>query len=78
MKRELWFAGALLATAALVSVPSLAAQGVTTAAVAGRITDEAGAPVALAELTLVSGSTGERHSAQVVVIERSRGPGNRD
>jgi carboxypeptidase family protein len=64
MKRELWFAGALLATAAFVAVPSMAAQGVTTAAVSGRVADETGAPVAQAELTLVNASTGERHSVR--------------
>jgi hypothetical protein len=37
---------------------------VTTAAVAGRVTDESGAPVPLAELTLVSRATGERHAAR--------------
>ncbi|HEY6059275.1 MAG TPA: carboxypeptidase regulatory-like domain-containing protein, partial [Gemmatimonadales bacterium] len=64
MKRVLWSVGAFLAFAFLVAAPPLAGQGVTTAAVTGRLTDETGAAVALAELTLVSGSTGERHAVR--------------
>jgi len=64
MKRLLWSVGAIVAFAFPVVAPTLAGQGVTTAAVTGRISDEAGAGVALAELTLVSGSTGERHAVR--------------
>jgi hypothetical protein len=58
-----WGAAAL-ALVFLVPVRPAAAQGVTTAAVAGRITDDAGAPVGSAELILVNTTTGERHSTR--------------
>src|SRR5204863_5331594 len=48
----------------LVFAPARAvtAQGVTSAAVAGRVTDESGAPVPSAGLTLVNASTGQRYT----------------
>ena len=58
-----WGAAAL-ALALLAPARPLAAQGLTTAAVAGRITDDAGAPVGIAEVILVSAATGERHSTR--------------
>src|SRR5438552_5112386 len=63
MKRVVW-SGGVLATIALLLVPPRAAlaQGVTSAAVAGRVTDESGAGVPGAVLTLVNGSTGQRYS----------------
>src|SRR5437879_2201389 len=63
MKRVVWSCG-MLATIALLLFPPRAAlaQGVTSAAVAGRVTDETGAPVPSAVLTLVNGSTGQRYS----------------
>ncbi len=65
-----WGAAALaLACALFAPIRPAAGQGVTTAAVAGRITDETGAPVPVAEVILVSGATGERHTA------RTRGDG---
>ena len=48
----------------LISTRGALAQGVTSAAVAGRITDEAGASVPAAQLTLVNGSTGQRYAAR--------------
>ncbi|HTY05940.1 MAG TPA: carboxypeptidase regulatory-like domain-containing protein [Gemmatimonadales bacterium] len=63
MKRLLVSACALVLAAALSASPARA-QGVTTAAVAGRVMDEAGGPVGQAELTLVNGSTGVRYSAR--------------
>src|SRR5436189_533235 len=65
MKRVVWSCG-VLATIALLLVPPGAAlaQGVTSAAVAGRITDESGAPVPAAQLTLINGSTGQRYAAR--------------
>src|SRR5881409_932012 len=63
MKRVVWSYG-VLATIALLLFPAAAvtAQGVTSAAVAGRVTDESGAGVPGAVLTLVNGSTGQRYS----------------
>jgi hypothetical protein len=55
---------ALAVVATVASGRSLSAQGVTTAAVAGRVTDESGAPVVFADLTLVNGSTGTRYTAR--------------
>src|SRR6266576_2474935 len=65
MKRVVWSCG-MLATIALLLFPPRAAlaQGVTSAAVAGRITDESGAPVPAAQLTLTNGSTGQRYAAR--------------
>src|SRR5262245_518545 len=64
MKRYVWSVY-VLALALLFPPPrSLAAQGVTTAAVAGHIGDETGSGVPQAELTLISGSTGERHAVR--------------
>ena len=65
MKRVVW-SGGVLATIALLLVPPRAAlaQGVSSAAVAGRITDESGAPVPAAQLTLINGSTGQRYAAR--------------
>jgi len=63
MKRLLMSA-CVFALAASWAAPTARAQGVTTAAVAGRVTDDGGAPVAQAELTLVNGSTGVRYRAQ--------------
>src|SRR2546421_1252707 len=63
MKRVVWSCG-MLATIALLLFPPRAAlaQGVTSAAVAGRVTDESGAGVPGAVLTLVNSSTGQRYS----------------
>ena len=63
MKRLLVSACAL-ALLGLWAAPSARAQGVTTAAVAGHVTDESGAAVPLADLTLVNGSTGTRYSTR--------------
>lgn len=63
MKRLLVSACAL-ALVALPAARSARAQGVTTAAVAGHVTDESGAAVALAEITLVNGNTGARYSTR--------------
>src|SRR5437867_273319 len=65
MKRVAWSCG-MLATIALLLFPPRAAlaQGVSSAAVAGRITDESGAPVPAAQLTLINGSTGQRYAAR--------------
>ncbi len=54
----------LASFAFLISTRGALAQGVTSAAIAGRITDESGAPVPAAQLTLVNGSTGQRYAAR--------------
>src|SRR5690242_8156556 len=64
MKRFVWSIGALAAVALLMLPRATAAQGVTSAAIAGRITDDAGQPVPSALLTLTNGSTGQRYSAR--------------
>ena len=58
-----WGAAAL-ALALLAPVPPAAAQGVTSGAVTGTISDDAGAGVTGATLTLTNGSTGQRYSGQ--------------
>jgi hypothetical protein len=62
MKRFVWSCGVLATVALLLPTRAATAQGVTSAAVAGRVTDETGAPVPSAVLTLVNGSTGQRYS----------------
>jgi len=62
MKRFLWFSCVCGAIALHQSGRVAWAQGVTSAAVAGRLSDEAGAAVASASVTLVNGSTGQRYS----------------
>jgi carboxypeptidase family protein/TonB-dependent receptor-like protein len=60
MKRLVCSVWLLAAAAVVVPVRRATAQGVTSAAVAGRVTDEAGAPAA-ALITLTNGSTGQRY-----------------
>ncbi len=64
MKRLVWSVCVLAAVAVLVPVRAAAAQGVTSAAVAGRVTDEGGNPVAQASVALANGSTGQRYAAR--------------
>ena len=64
MKRFFWSVCALAAIVSVAPVTGLIAQGVTTAAVTGRVTDDGGAAVAVVELTLVNASTGERYAAR--------------
>ncbi|HEY6853040.1 MAG TPA: carboxypeptidase regulatory-like domain-containing protein, partial [Gemmatimonadales bacterium] len=64
MKR---FFGSVCALAAIVSVApvtGLAAQGVTTAAVVGRLTDDAGGAVPEATVQLTNTSTGQRYASR--------------
>ena len=63
---------ALVALAGMALSGSLRAQGVTTGAVRGRVTDEAGNPVVGAVLTLVNTNTGLRNAVN------SRGDGRFD
>ena len=62
--RQLLWSVPMLALAVVLPVNSLAAQGVASAAVAGRVTDEAGASVPAAQLTLANGSTGQRYTTR--------------
>ncbi len=62
MKRLVWSCGVLVTVVLLLPAREGTAQGVTSAAVAGRVTDESGAPVPSAGLTLVNSSTGQRYS----------------
>ena len=64
MKRLLWSVGVLVALVVLPSGGSLAAQGVTTAAVIGRLTDDAGGPVAQASVSLLNTTTGQTWSTR--------------
>src|SRR5207247_10147542 len=56
MQQEVWPVWAPAAMAGVFPLGTLTAQGVTSAAVAGRVTDEAGAPVATALVTLTNAS----------------------
>lgn len=69
MNRLIRFVAVLVVLLAPPGFERLAAQGVTTAAVTGRITDDAGTPVPQVELTLTLATTGERR------ITRSREDG---
>src|SRR5256886_8438695 len=62
MKRFVWSIGVLAGVLVFAPARAVTAQGVTSAAVAGRVTDESGAPVSSAALTLVNGSTGQRYA----------------
>jgi carboxypeptidase family protein len=64
MKRFVWSCGVLATLALLLPARPVVAQGVTSAAVAGRVTDEGSAAVPSANLTLVNGSTGGRYAAR--------------
>src|SRR5437867_7829735 len=62
MKHFVRFCGVVATVALFVPTRAVTAQGVTSAAVAGRVTDESGAPVSSATLTLIASSTGQRYS----------------
>lgn len=66
MKRFVRSIGALAAVMLSLLPRAVVAQGVTSAAVAGRITDEAGQPVPSGSLTLINGSTGQRYSTRTL------------
>jgi hypothetical protein len=69
MKPWYWSVAVLAVLATPLAIARVAAQGVTTAAITGHITDDAGAPVPQVELTLTLATTGERR------ISRSREDG---
>ncbi len=62
MKRLVWTIGVFAAVAVVAPRPS-AAQGVTTAAIAGVVTDSAGAPLTGATVVAVHGPSGTQYSA---------------
>src|ERR1043166_2920698 len=64
MKRFVWSCGMVATVALFVPARAVTAQGVTSAAVAGRVPDESGAAVPAAQLSLTNGSTGQRYSAR--------------
>ena len=64
MKRFFWSVCALAAIVSVAPVTGLAAQGVTTAAVVGRLTDDAGAAVPEATVQLTNTSTGQRYASR--------------
>src|SRR6059058_2964080 len=64
MKRFVWSIGVLAGVLVFAPARAVTAQGVTSAAVAGRVTDESGAPVPAAQLNLTNASTGQRYSAR--------------
>ncbi len=64
MKRACSFLGVLAVLGASVLAGRIAAQGVTSAAIEGRLTSETGEPVDNATVTLVNASTGQRYAAR--------------
>ncbi len=64
MKRFFWSVCALAAVLSVAPVTGLVAQGVTTAAVTGRLTDDAGGAVPEATVQLTNTSTGQRYGSR--------------
>src|SRR5258708_6060357 len=64
MKRLFWSVCALAAVLSVAPVTGLVAQGVTTAAVTGRLTDDAGGAVPEATVQLTNTSTGQRYGSR--------------
>ena len=64
MKRFVWSIGVLAGVLVFAPARAVTAQGVTSAAVAGHITDDAGASVPAALISLTNGSTGQRYAAR--------------
>ena len=62
MKRFVWSCG-VLATVAFAGTPALDAQGVTTAAIAGVVTDSSGTPLEAARVIAVHGPSGTTYTA---------------
>ncbi len=77
MKRLVWSVCVLAAVAVLVPVRAAAAQGVTTAAVAGVVTDSSGAPLQGARVVAVHGPSGTAYSAVTRADGRFTIPGMR-
>src|SRR6266487_280705 len=64
MKRYALWVAVFAFLAALLPVAPAAAQGVTSAAVSGRLTDESHAPVEQAVVNLINTSNGQRYSTR--------------
>ncbi len=64
MKRPCSFLGVLVVLGASVLAGRVAAQGITSAAVEGRLLSETGEPVANATVTLINTSTGQRYAVR--------------
>src|SRR2546430_14584962 len=62
MKRFVWSCG-VLAAVAFAGTPALDAQGVTTAAIAGIVTDSSGTPLEAARVIAVHGPSGTTYTA---------------
>ncbi len=77
MKRLVWLVSVLAAVAVLVPVRAATAQGVTTAAVAGVVTDSSGAPLEGARVVAVHGPSGTTYSAVTRADGRFTIPGMR-
>ncbi|HYS20285.1 MAG TPA: carboxypeptidase regulatory-like domain-containing protein [Gemmatimonadales bacterium] len=76
MKRLVWSIGVLAAVGAWAPVP-MAAQGVTTAAIAGVVSDSAGAPLPGARVVAVHGPSGTQYGAVTRADGRFNIPGMR-
>src|SRR5213593_2794445 len=76
MKRFVWSVGAL-ATIVFAGATALRAQGVTTAAIAGVVTDSSGAPLEAARLVAVRGPSGTAYAAVTRADGRFTIPGMR-
>ena len=77
MKRFLWSIGVLAAVVVLAPVRAMTAQGVTTAAVAGVVTDSSGAPLDGARVIAVHGPSGTEYAAVTRADGRFTIPGMR-
>src|SRR2546428_13412514 len=76
MKRFVWSCG-VLATVAFGGTTALDAQGVTTAAIAGVVTDSSGAPLEAARVVAVHGPSGTAYAAVTRADGRFTIPGMR-
>src|SRR5438128_6824656 len=77
MKRFVWSIGVLAAVVVLAPVRAMTAQGVTTAAVAGVVTDSSGAPLEGARVIAVHGPSGTEYAAVTRADGRFTIPGMR-
>ncbi|HYT03967.1 MAG TPA: carboxypeptidase regulatory-like domain-containing protein [Gemmatimonadales bacterium] len=64
MKRLVWSVCVLTAVVVVWPAQAALAQGVASAAVAGRVTDDAGTPVPDAQLALINTATGQRYATR--------------
>src|SRR3989441_1007125 len=64
MKRFVWSCGVLATMALFLPARAATAQGVASAAVGGRVTDDAGAAVPQAQVLLINTATGQRYTTR--------------